>query len=452
MKKIMLVLLLVQTVLLSAQRLNFNIQNDSIDNELYLTKLNGKVLETIRLETLNFTTDINFDEGYYFLQKEEDKVLLYLHKNDEFSISYDADDFNRSLKFSGKKGAVRNNYLLNKRTERIDATGIESDFYKRKFYQGDENAYLERLDNYYKGFYGILFASNFSERFINEESKNLQYGYYADILKFEKAKKHYKFTDSIKISKAFYAPLQSIPFDNQLFSDRYNAYNELAVLKWKRDIENSNDYPVMEGIVADIQTSTIQKRLLVRLYKAMSKDAPSRMKAYLDFIKRYAKDNALIAKAKRKYDEVRQVEAEKKLSKFRFKSTNRESVTLADFKGNYIFIYLWMSSCKDCLKTFKTIEKLSDEFSDKNIVFLGVSLDKKSKFELWANKVKENGLRGSGEQLFFDQQRAKLVKAYNLSVIPTYVILSPKGEQIETKDLKLSYKKVKRLLNKVLKE
>ena len=449
MKRISILLFLCLVNFVYGQRLSFNITNDSIDSEFYLTKINNEILETITIEALNFNVDINFEDGYYFLQKEDEKVLLYLKKNDEFSISFDADNFQKSLSFTGKRGAGRNTYMHSKNAELLDKDGNVKPFHPKEFYAGNENQYLSRLDQYYKGFYGTLFGSGFDEGFVNEESKNLQYGYYLDILKFEKAKKHYEFTDSIQVSDAFLAPLNSIHFDNQLFSDTYESYNKMAVLKWQKDIEATNDYPVMEGIVASIRTEAIQKGLLERLYETMSKDEPSRMRAYLDFIKAYSKDNRLIAKAKTRLAEIRQEEAVKNLSRFSYLNTNGEEVKLADFKGNYIFLYIWASFCKDCVNEFKNIEKLRDNFEDKNIIFVGVSVDKKEDFEKWSGIVKDSELKKTALQLFFDGTRSKIVKAYDISSIPALIVLSLKGERMEIDIKEVDSKKTQRQLRKL---
>lgn len=452
MKRIVILVFLGVVSSVFGQRLSFNITNDSIDNEFYLTKINNEILETITIESFNFNVDVNFEDGYYFLQKEDEKALLYLKKNDEFSISFDAKNFQKSLTFSGRRGAGRNTYLHSKRASLLDADGNLKPFYKKEFYEGDEKEYMSRLDQFYKGFYGTLFGSGFDEGFVNEESKNLQYGYYLDILKFERAKKHYEFKDSIQVSPSFLAPLNSIHFDNQLFSDSYPSYNELAVLKWQNDIENTNDYPVMEGIVASIRTEAIQKGLLERLYETMSKDEPSRMRAYFDFIKAYSKDVTLMAKAKEKSAEIRQEEAAKNLSKFSYLNTNGEQVKLADFKGNYIFLYIWATFCKDCVNEFKNIEKLREDFEDDNIVFIGVSVDKKEDFNKWSGIVKEAEIQKSAMQLFFDDTRSKIISAYNLSSIPSVVVLSLKGEKMELDIKDIDTKKTERLLRKLFDE
>ena len=75
-----------------------------------------------------------------------------------------------------------------------------------------------------------------------------------------------------------------------------------------------------------------------------------------DSVYLYSKDNSLIAKAKDKLAEIRQEEAVKNLSKFSYLNTNGEKIKLADFKGNYIFLYVWATFCKDCVNQFEDIK------------------------------------------------------------------------------------------------
>jgi peroxiredoxin len=453
MKRVLFILMICQTSWMFAQRLSFSISNDSIDNEFYLTKINHKVLETVTIESFNFNVDINFEDGYYIFKKDQDEVLLYLKKNDEFSIAYDAYDFHESISFSGNLGGGRNTYLRSKITKQIDDDGNMRPFYERSFYEGNEQDYLRRLDRYYKGFYGTLFGSGFDDDFVNEESKNLQYGYYLDMLKFEKAKKYYQFNDSVIVSDRFLLPLRNIHFDNQLFSDKYPSYNELAIMKWVTDIQNTNDYPVMEDIIASIRTEAIQKGVLVRLYELMDTNEPDRMNAYIDFIKRYSKDNKLIELAKAKtVVVVKKEEVSKKLTQFDFLNTNAESVKLADFKGNYMFIYIWASFCKDCVNEFKNIEKLRNTFEDENIVFIGVSLDKEENFKKWTTSVKENDIQSSAQQLFFNDARSRIIKEYGISSIPAVVLLSGKGEKLSIKIKEIGSEKTEKMLKSLFEE
>ncbi len=449
MKKIIISLLLLTVGNVFGQRIQFEIKNDSIGNTFSLRTLTNKVLETVVIKEDHFKVDINFEEGYYFLKKEDHFVPLYLKPSDEFTISFDVNNFYNTLAFSGKNADL-NTYLLNKKAGFVNEWGALNTYYKRSFYEGTEEDYLKKLDELYKGYYGILFSGTLDEDFVNEEMKNLQYGYYLDILKLEDAKKHYEFTDSIAISKSFLEPLSHLHYDNTLLYEKYPSYRKLSVLKWKKNIENLGDYVKMEDALNSIRTEPLKQRVLWSLYEEMSKDKPAITKTYFKLIKTNAERKDLITKAKEKYDEIKGEEAAKNLERFDYRNIHGEEVKLSEFKGNYIFISAWASWCKKCIKEFKKVQKLQEIFSEKPVVFVGVSLDKQEDFEKWRNVIKENSLENVGEQLFFKGDKSKFIQAYDVSGIPGYFILSLKGKKLEYSAGSISVKKIRKLLEREL--
>ena len=82
----------------------------------------------------------------------------------------------------------------------------------------------------------------------------------------------------------------------------------------------------------------------------MSRRYPNKTKTYFKLIKANTKDKKLLLKTKEKYAEIKHVEAEKNLSKFKFKNHNDTSEKLSKFKGKNIFINIWTTWCKSCLK------------------------------------------------------------------------------------------------------
>lgn len=430
-----------------SQRIQFEIKNDSVGNTFSLRTLTNKVLELVVIKEDNFKVDVNFEEGYYFLKKEDYFVPLYLKPSDEFTISFDVNNFYNTLVFSGKNANL-NSYLLSKKTEFINEWGNLNTFYKRSFYEGTEDDYLKKLDELYKGYYGILFSGTLDEGFVNEEMKNLQYAYYLDILKFEDAKKHYEYTDSLTVSKSFLEPLNHLHFDNALFYEKYPSYKKLSVLKWKKSIESLGDYLKMEDALNSIRTKPLKQGVLQGLYHEMSKDKPEITRTYFKLIKTYAERKELVSKAKEKYDEIKGEEAAKNLERFNYRNIHGEVVKLSEFKGNYIFISAWASWCKKCVKEFKKVERLQETFSEESVVFVGVSLDKQEDFEKWRTTVKEKNLNSIGEQLFFKGDKSKFIQSYDISGIPGYFILSLKGKKLAYNAGSISVKKVEKLLEK----
>ena len=60
MKRILTIVFIGLVTVMYGQRLSFNITNDSINKEFYLTKINNEIVETITIESFNFNVDINY--------------------------------------------------------------------------------------------------------------------------------------------------------------------------------------------------------------------------------------------------------------------------------------------------------------------------------------------------------------------------------------------------------
>ncbi len=448
-KSIIFYILFLATITVSSQKLTFKIQNDTINKKVYLSSIDDEVLKSIIEKENSFVVDyLGFDEGYYLLKKDENVVVLYLKPTDDITISFDNENFYKSLTFTGE-GAYINTYLLNKKSHFINKKGKVNTYYKKEFYEGDENKYLDKLDRLYKENYGTLFSGQLDKKFVDEEMKNLQYAYSLDLLKYEGAKKHYQYKDSLAPSSYFLEPLNHIHFQNNQLYEKYNSYKELTILKWKKDIENAKDYGMMNQLINDIRIPSLKQGVLESLYYLINtKEVNAR--DYYRLIKLHSQDIKLETKAKEKYDEIRQVEAEKNLSKFKFKNANGEQEQLVKYKGKYIFINFWTNRCKTCEKRFKDLDKLQAKFEEKNIAFVSISIDKKEQYEDWLVLLKEQNIQGN--QLFLDSPKLKFIKAYNITALPSTVIISKKGVPTDIEIEKISSKKTQKIIEALLEE
>lgn len=448
MNRISLLFLLLITSSLFCQKVTFNIKNPPKNGELLFKTLTDDLVKTVYIKSEKTDANIDLEEGYYLLQKEEDEVLLYLKRTDDFVINFDTENFYESIVFIGK-GAERNTFLLRKKLELLDKKGNITKYYKKDFYKGTENEYLKKLDDYYKGMYDNLFSNRFDKNFVDVEMKNLQYGYSLDLLKFKDAKKYYNFNDSTKISTRFLEPLNYVHFDKTELTKHFFSYNKLAILKWKKDIQKSENIKMMEDVLNSIRTTSIKQGVLESLCDDMHKEN-ALTKEYYQLIRENSLERSLKSKAKAIYSEIRHTNAERNLSKFKFKTIKGERVSLARFKGNYIFISIWMLNCKTCLRTFKDIEKIKKKYKKDNVVFVGVSLDKREKFNDWLALIQENNIEDN--QLFFTGSKTKIVSEFAISTLPNYVILSLEGNVIESNIDSPTSKKTKKLIDKLLKE
>ena len=137
-----------------------------------------------------------------------------------------------------------------------------------------------------------------------------------------------------------------------------------------------------------------------------------------------------------------------------FEDNLGNKVSLSDFKGKYVYINFWASWCEPCFNEFSALEELIDEYKDKNIEFIGMSINDgsfhdnslpKAK-EAWINKIEELNLTNT--QLIIPNGKAtKFIRAYRITGIPIYLIIDPDGNIVTPYAPNPSNKELKKLLN-----
>ena len=102
-------------------------------------------------------------------------------------------------------------------------------------------------------------------------------------------------------------------------------------------------------------------------------------------------------------------------------------ISTNDYRNKMLFIDFWTSWCKPCRAQFPELLKLNNDFKDKGLVILGVSLDKDHQNWLkaiekdqpdWENVIDIQALTG------------EIAKKYGVSAVPKNFLVDEKGEII----------------------
>lgn len=110
---------------------------------------------------------------------------------------------------------------------------------------------------------------------------------------------------------------------------------------------------------------------------------------------------------------------------FTYPDINDKMVSLSDFKGKVVLIDVWATWCGPCKKEIPFLIKLEDELHDnKNIAFIGITVDDPKDKQKWINMVTEKNL--GGVQLFAGRS-SKISKDYKITSIPRFLIFDKKG-------------------------
>lgn len=167
--------------------------------------------------------------------------------------------------------------------------------------------------------------------------------------------------------------------------------------------------------------------------KKYAKLSPAK-EAYKGIFAAYAGDTAFIGKSA--YD-------------FSLPDSTGKMVSMKDFKGRVVLIDVWATWCGPCKAQMPFLKEIEEEYvGNKNIVFVGISLDKIEARQKWVNMVNEKQL--GGVQLIDDFGKA-FGRKYQLTAIPRFMLIDKQGKWIEIRCPKPEAKEdLKKYIDKAL--
>jgi thiol-disulfide isomerase/thioredoxin len=115
---------------------------------------------------------------------------------------------------------------------------------------------------------------------------------------------------------------------------------------------------------------------------------------------------------------------------FTFKDMNGKEVSIKDFRGKYLYIDVWTTTCGSCIRQFPYLKKLEEEMKGKNIAFISVSLEKD--MDVWKKMVKERKLEG----IQLNVGDAKDFRStYEISGMPFIILLDKEGKILRIRSI-----------------
>ncbi len=404
-------------------------------------------------ETGEFKIRFKLDQESLFNYIGNEFTTIYLSPGDSLFMNVDSKnwrEFDKTLVFSGK-GSAKNNYYFNKYLKVDELLDSE----KKRLFQLYEKEFTKELDSVYSilidRYYDFTEKNpQISNKPLTLEKENIDYLRKSYIVQYYIYNKSTN-TELIEVPETVVQTFQQFDLNN-VEHFQLEAYKQLVIDYFKWKIINSGETEPDDKL--EIALSNIDREITDGSHKASTAGYFIERRISRGYL-----DNLFFKNIREKlgsdsYDIY--LEIADNLNPLiegdaapEFKLFDRYGVeyTLEKFKGNYIYIDVWASYCGPCLREVPDFEQLKKDFSEYNISFISLSLDRKESD--WLSAIKKHGM--TEYQLKpKDDWSSDFVNDYSINHygIPHYIIIDTEGKVIEMPAPKPS--KVRDLLNQLL--
>ena len=109
---------------------------------------------------------------------------------------------------------------------------------------------------------------------------------------------------------------------------------------------------------------------------------------------------------------------------FTYPDKDGNDVALSDFVGSVVYVDVWATWCGPCRAEMPFLHDLEAEYSDKNVTFIGVSVDVEKNRQVWLDMMEEKDMKGV--QIFADGW-SQITKDYAINGIPRFMLFDTEG-------------------------
>ncbi len=386
----------------------------------------------------NFSTELEFTElteGKFFHGHEYGS--MFFNKGFDVSISLNPDQFDESLKFSGK-GAGLSNYAVGKLLELeqmdLDAQKAMYSLSPEVFTKKVDADKKSELDKIAKSSEGIDAGNSI----VSNLNSNVEYDWLYK--KFEYPAFHKMFAqDTLELDSSYYDFMKDVNLNDESLVDN----ESYQVFLWSVANRYSADWEVKEeGLEGAQLYSYIKNNFSGKVRSALLQKVINGSVNYRPFDEitgKMLEDYQAIATDKKAAEtSLKDFQAWQNIKPgmdapiFAYEDINGNMVSLEDYKGKLVYIDVWATWCGPCKYELPYLKNLVDDFTGNDkVVFIQVSVDKEKDKETWKNMVTEKGI--NAVQLFANGWDEKIADAYNINGIPRFMLINQEGKIINAK-------------------
>jgi len=413
------------------------ILNENLDT---IQILNGKFSEKIELE----------NPGYYTLVVGNEFKQIFLASDYELNINASKVDNKIQIDYTGK-GEIENK-MLEKILTKIDNIDYN---YLQNIETENITTYIDSIfTDFSSSFAKMIKGKNLDPNFVNFQGKYCKYK--AATLKLILGLQHnitdstyYQFVDDLELNNAQYLGIPDYRWFLQYYTEKLLS-DQLSKLRdsesSKPEIWINEEFKVIETF----ENAKIKEYLYFTTIKQIVEneglegfelcretyDKQLKHDKYRNIIKALLNKKMQLAKGKPVPDYIGY-------------DINDKEVHLSDFKGKVIYLDFWATWCGPCKAELPYYMKLSQQYQNKGIVFISISIDNPDKIEDWKNMIKnEHSIVQLRTHIGWDPQ---LIDKFQVNSVPTYFLIDAEGKIIDATAPRPSSAEIKPLLDQLIK-
>lgn len=446
MKKPFFLLLIVVLYSFTTSEEKVNISGKITNTENGIIKIKGELLyKEIKLKPDgSFSENLTLEsDGIYKIETTKNSFSIYVSKDSKLTLSADDTNLATTLKFTGK-GSAENQYLAKKQL----ITSIIPD---EELYTLDENEFLKKLQEIKKSVNNLYLKTKFTDTdFKVKEARNIHYLEQKHLLFY--TKQHYYLAKQydFKVSEKYPKFDDTIDLDNNsdfLFS---NEYQGIAINKFyeKMKGDEGSFFLTAKNSIPEIKalkSQSIKNRLIENFANDISLENLNYDKTYQEYLS-ITNDPIIKQKLTANYNKTNALQPVNPSPKFDYENQKGGKTSLENLKGKYIYIDLWATWCGPCREEIPFLQKVEEQYKDKNIEFVSISIDALKDQPKWSKFVIEKQLGGI-QLLAENEWESKFVKDYGVWGVPTFILVDPNGNIVNARAPKPSDPKLIDLLN-----
>ena len=382
-------------------------------------------------------------KGMYTFSDGRESASIYLDKDYDIHLTLNAKEFDETIKYTGK-GAENNNFLAQKYliNEREIGDGYA-------LFASDEKTFLEKQGNVDKQYFDLLKELK-DKDFVDLQSKEILYNSFLAISSYKTYHRYITKDMSFETSQEFLKPLLSLDYNNEADYIKYQSYKQLVNAHYLRGINDPKKIEQTLNNICSIKSKKIKNGVINEILSSKLDVSNENVTLlYNTFIKK-CNDDFYTEEFTRNYNSIKKLLKGQPSPKFAFKDVNDKLVKLDDLKGKYVYIDVWATWCAPCMGEIPYLKKLEENYHDKNIAFVSISVDNARAYNKWKQMVADKELKGY--QLFADKSwQSDFVQAYRIVGIPTFILIDPKGNIVSASAMRPSNPDLRVLFDSLLK-